>query len=112
MEMVQFKDTCYLLGKNSQNQQLLDILACNSANRPSLSGFEKMVYTLKTGIPVEEGDSILKLLRRVSRLEIQPPLLLSTVMEFTFQVRSKLLTSSLRKLATSSFSLNFLECIT
>ena len=29
------------------------------------------VYTLKTGIPVEEGDSILKLLRRVSRPDIQ-----------------------------------------
>ncbi len=28
-------------------------------------------YPLKTGIPVEEGDSILKLLRRVSRPEIQ-----------------------------------------
>ncbi len=55
--------------------------------------------TLKTGIPVEEGDSILKLLRRVSRPE----------MEFTFQVRSKLLTFSLRKLSTSSFILNFSE---
>ncbi len=40
----------------------------------------------------------------------KPPLLLSTVMEFTFQVRSKLLTFSLRKLYTSSFILNFLEC--
>ena len=28
-------------------------------------------YTLKTGIPVEEGDSFLKLLRRVSRPERQ-----------------------------------------
>ncbi len=28
-------------------------------------------HTLKTGIPVKEGDSILKLLRRVSRPEIQ-----------------------------------------
>ena len=27
--------------------------------------------TLKTGIPIEEGDSILKLLRGVSRPEIQ-----------------------------------------
>ncbi len=26
------KDTCYGLGKISQNQQLLDILACNPAN--------------------------------------------------------------------------------
>ncbi len=48
------KDTCYGLGKNSQNQQPLDILACNSANRPSfnkwthifLSDFEKMVSFL------------------------------------------------------------------
>ena len=31
------KDTCYGLDKNSQNQQLLDILACNSANRPSFN---------------------------------------------------------------------------
>ncbi len=29
------------------------------------------IYTLKTGIPVEEGDCILKLLWRVSRPEIQ-----------------------------------------
>ena len=28
-------------------------------------------YTLKTGFPVEEGDSILKLLQRVSRPGIQ-----------------------------------------
>ena len=28
------KDTCFGLGKISQNKQLLDILACNSANRP------------------------------------------------------------------------------
>ncbi len=33
-----------------------------------------------------------------------------TVMEFTFKVRSKLLTFSLRKLSTSSFILNLLEC--
>ncbi len=37
---------------------------------------------------------------------------LSTVREFTFQVRSKLLTFSLRKLSTSSFILNFSECTT
>ncbi len=30
-----------------------------------------MFYTLKTGIPVEEGDSFLKLLQRVSHPEIQ-----------------------------------------
>ncbi len=39
-----------------------------------------------------------------------PSLLLSTVMEFAFQVRSKLLTFSLRRLSTSSFILNFSEC--
>ena len=32
-------------------------------------------------------------------------------MEFTFQVRSKSLTFSLRKLSTSSFILNFSECM-
>ncbi len=35
---------------------------------------------------------------------------LSTVMEFTFQVRRKLLTFSLSKLSTSSFISNFSEC--
>ncbi len=46
------KDACYGLGKNSQNQQLLDILACNSA-RPSFNmrDFEKMVYYLKPECP-------------------------------------------------------------
>ncbi len=47
VQFTQFKDTCYGLGKISQNQQLLDILACNPANRPSktcLSDFLKMVY--------------------------------------------------------------------
>ncbi len=34
-ETIKLKDTCYGCGKNSQNQQLLDILACNSANRPN-----------------------------------------------------------------------------
>ena len=33
------------------------------------TGYQK-TYTLKTGIPAEEGDSILKLLRRVSHPEI------------------------------------------
>ncbi len=35
-KFVLVKDTCYLCGKNNKNPQLLDILACNSAN--------KMVY--------------------------------------------------------------------
>ncbi len=42
-------------------------------------------------------------------LNDKPPLLLSTVMEFTFQVRRKLLTFSLSKLSTSSFISNFSE---
>ena len=33
--------------------------------------FLMLRYALKTGIPVEEGDSILKLLQRVSHPEIQ-----------------------------------------
>ncbi len=44
-------------------------------------------------------------------LNDKPPLLLSTVMEFTFQVRRKLLSFSLNKLSTSSFISNFSECI-
>ncbi len=79
--------------------------------------FTMVQYTLKTYIPVEEGDCILKLLRRVSRPEIQLGVafhseldLLSTVKEFTFQVRSKLLTFSLRELSTSSFILNISDC--
>ena len=32
-----FKDTCYALGKNSQNQQLLDTLACSSVNTAKIS---------------------------------------------------------------------------
>ncbi len=36
-----FKDTCYLWGKNSKNPQLLDILACNSANNPSFWNLTK-----------------------------------------------------------------------
>ena len=42
------KDTCYGLGKNSQNQQPLDILACNSANRPS---FNKQTHTFLPHCP-------------------------------------------------------------
>ncbi len=42
------KDTCYPLGKNSQNQQLLDILACNSANRPP---FNKRIHTFLPHCP-------------------------------------------------------------
>ena len=74
-------------------------------------------YTVKTGIPVEDVDPILKLLRGVPHPEIQLRVaihseldLLSTVMEFALQVRSKLLTFPLRRLPTSSFILNFSEC--
>ncbi len=35
------------------------------------NSFFEWFYTPKTGIPIEEGDSIFKLLRRVSRPEIQ-----------------------------------------
>ncbi len=31
-----FKDTCYVLGKKQQNLQLLDILACNLANKDGI----------------------------------------------------------------------------
>ncbi len=31
-----FKNTCYGLGKNSQNQQLLDVLACKDGLLPEL----------------------------------------------------------------------------
>ena len=72
-------------------------------------GFLTSNYTLKTGIPIEEGDSILKLLRRVSRPEIQLGMGIHSELDF-FQVRSKLFTFSLKKLSTSSFILNFLEC--
>ncbi len=49
---VSYDERINRLAKISQNQQLLDILACNSANRPAfnkrshtfLSDFEKMVY--------------------------------------------------------------------
>ena len=37
----------------------------------ALTPLRNLNYTLKTGIPIEEGDCILKLLRRVSRPEIQ-----------------------------------------
>ncbi len=37
----------------------------------ALRGLADKWFTLKTGIPIEEGDCILKLLRRVSHPEIQ-----------------------------------------
>ncbi len=48
---VWIKYTWYVWGQNSKNRQLLDILACNSANDPSfqnqengfLTDFEKIV---------------------------------------------------------------------
>ncbi len=43
---------------------------CVNAHTFSLD-LDSQRYTLKTGVPVEEGDSILKLLRRVSRPQIQ-----------------------------------------
>ncbi len=38
------KVTRYVCSKNSINLQLLDVQACNSANKGFLSDFEKMVY--------------------------------------------------------------------
>ncbi len=43
-------------------------------------------YTLKTGIPVEEGESILKLLRRVSHPEIQLGVGIHSELDFFFIV--------------------------
>ena len=50
-------------------------------------------YTVKTGTPVEDGDSVLKLLRGLSHPEIQLGMdihLLWTRMETVFQTISKL----------------------
>ncbi len=60
------KDTCYGLGKNSQNQQLLDILACNSANRPSFKGRTKAMSACNLGISLNKrtwitGQNVKKL---------------------------------------------------
>ncbi len=41
-------------------------------------------YTLKTGIPVEEADSILKLLWRVSRPEMQLGVIFYSELDFIF----------------------------
>ncbi len=46
--------------------------------------FVELVYSLKTGIPIEEGDSILKLLRRVSHPEIQLGVVFDSEFEFLF----------------------------
>ncbi len=35
------KDTWYLWGKNSENMQLLDVLVCNTANKPSFQNLTK-----------------------------------------------------------------------
>ncbi len=40
-----FKGTCYGLGKKQQNLQLLDVLACNSANTPSFQNPTKSLFT-------------------------------------------------------------------
>ncbi len=46
--------------------------------------FWRWRYTLKTGIPVEEGDCILKLLRRLSRPEIQLGVAFHSELDFIF----------------------------
>ena len=38
LKLVELRDTCYALGKKKQNLQLLYILACNSADKPSFYG--------------------------------------------------------------------------
>ena len=75
----------------------INIFSCEELHRFC----SNLIHTLKTGIPVKERDCILKLLRRVSRPEIQ----------LGVAFHSELLTFSLRKQSTSSFILNFLECI-
>ena len=37
------KDTCYVWGKKQQNLQPLDVLVCNSANKPSFSNPTKVL---------------------------------------------------------------------
>ncbi len=44
--------------------------------------FDTHLITLKTGIPVEEGDCILKLLRRVSHPEIQSGVAFHSELDF------------------------------
>ncbi len=41
-----------------------------------------LTHTLKTGIPIEEGDSIFKFLRRVSRPEIQLGVVIHSELDF------------------------------
>ncbi len=50
-----FNDTCYASGKNSQNQQLLDTLTCNSPNIPDygLLGKKFFVRFFKDGLLAE-----------------------------------------------------------
>ena len=70
-------------------------------------------YTLKTGTPVEDGDSVLKLLRGISRPEIQLGVGINSELdrlETVFQMISKLHIFSLRMELASSVILNFLEC--
>ena len=55
--IIDIKDPCYVWSKNSKNQQLLDILAYNSANKPSLA--EAKWYTKVSWII---GPNVQKLL--------------------------------------------------
>ncbi len=64
-------------------------------------------FPLKTGIPVEERDSILKLVRRVSHPEIQ---LGVGFYGIYFPSQEQIAYFLLRKLSTSSFISNFSEC--
>ncbi len=64
--------------------------------------FDNSYYTLKTGIPIEEGDSILKLLRRVSRPEIQLGVGIHSELDAIYF-------SSQEQIALLFLTLNFLE---
>ncbi len=54
-----FKDTCYVWGKSQQNLQLLDVLACNSANKPSFSNPTKSLFAQRS-IDVKSAATFLR----------------------------------------------------
>ena len=47
-EKTDLKGTCNPLGKNSPNQQLLDILTCNSGNKPSFKNPTKSLFAQRS----------------------------------------------------------------
>ncbi len=61
------KDTCYALSKNITSQQLLDIQAYNSANKPSFQNLTKSLFAQcsidgKWSINRNTGQNVQKLL--------------------------------------------------